>query len=115
MATTKKLPTMQQLLRYWYTQLKAEEIAEKLGVSRAILYRLQKRYKLPRREADRRRPSAARTADPTEEEIAQIAKEIQSNWTDAEAKKRWVGQTAPPPWQPPMYTYNRSTETFSQQ
>lgn len=112
MATTKKLPTMQQVLRYWYTRLKAEEIAERLGISPTMLYRLRKRYKLPPRPADRKKINESRGVDPTEEEIAKLKQEIQASWSEAEAAKRFIGPSKPEPWTPPRFTHDYSSGTF---
>lgn len=112
MAKAQKLPTMQQLLRYWYSRLKAEEIAQKLGISRNMLRTLQSRYKLPAREADKKRPRTHRITDPTEEEIAHLKHQIRASWSEKEAARRWVGPARSSAWQPPSYSYDQSNGTF---
>ena len=111
MTSTKTLPTMQQVLRYWYTKMTAEDVAARLGVSVTMLYRLRKRYKLPPRDADRR-SKQQREVDPPPDEIARISEEIKASWSESEKERRWVGPKTKA-WQPPSYQYDCSTNGFS--
>lgn len=112
MAAAKNTPTMQQLLRYWYTSLPAEKVAKELGISRTLLYRLGKRYKLPKREADKKVKRVSKIEyDPTPEEIAIAAQDIRETWSETENDRRYIGAKRKE-WTPPQFEYSSRTGAF---
>lgn len=112
MAAKKPVITLQQLLRYWYSDLKAEQVASKLGISRTCLYKLGKRYKLPKRDADKRTSRAYKIDyDPTPQEIEAAAQDIRASWSETESERRFVGSRRKD-WAPPAFSYSSRTGVF---
>jgi hypothetical protein len=104
-------PTMQEMLRYWYTKLSIEEIAKRLEISVNKVHRLRRRYRLPTRSAIEKTGRA--NHEPTPEEIVESAAFIRSNWTPAQEASRRVNRGAIEPWTPPSYSYNSRSGIFS--
>ena len=78
------------LFRLWNSDLKNDEICERLQISRGYLWALSRRYGLGRRPHALRAPSRP-MVDPTPEEIAERAAHVRSQWPAGEAERRFVG------------------------
>lgn len=109
-STGTKTPTMQDLLKYWYTELSIEEIARKLGVSIGKVYALRRKYKLPKRSAIDK--SGAVEYEPTAEEIKIAADGIRANWSPTQEMSRRVGWKNTEAWTPPTFIYNTRSGIF---
>lgn len=105
-----KTPTMQEVLKYWYTELSVEDIAAKLGITPSRLRRLRHKYGLPTKGKLER--SGVNEYEPRPEEIAAAARKIREGWTATqEAARRVV--PAPASWTPPAYLYDSKSGIFS--
>lgn len=104
-------PTMQEMLRYWYTKLTVEEIAERLEISVNKVHRLRRKYQLPNRSALEK--TGKINYEPTPEEIAETAAFIRSNWTPTQEASRRVIRGDIAPWTPPTYLYDSRSGVFS--
>lgn len=85
MTQPRRLYDVLELFRLWNTDMRQEEIAEKLGISTAQLKSAAYRHGL--------RPRAGRvvkreTDDPTPDQIAAMCLELQSKWSDEERMRR---------------------------
>lgn len=106
-----RTPTMQEILEYWYTDLPAETIAEKLNITVGKLYALRQLYGLPKRARVQKEGSAER--DPSPEEIAAATQALQQSWSQKEEMSRRVGWKNRPAWTPPAFAYNARTGLFT--
>ena len=75
--------------RLWATDLPNDKLAEALGVPRGWLETIRLRHGLPVRKHSAPRGNAAHKPDPTEDEIEERAAIIRSEWSRAEAERRW--------------------------
>lgn len=103
-----------ELFRLWRTQLTADEIQRKLGISHNRLYSLVKKHKLPRRSPIKVQDDETerQQKDPTEEEILARAAEIRSGWSEKEREKRCVSKKVQT-WSIPTYTYEPQVDRFT--
>jgi len=83
-----KTPTMQEMLRHWYTKLTVEEIAERLEISVNKVHRLRRKYQLPNRSVIEN--TGRKNYEQPPEEIAETAAFIRSNWTPTQEVSRRV-------------------------
>lgn len=105
------MPTMQEMLRYWYTKLTVEEIAKRLEITVNRVRALRRRYQLPDRSVIEQ--TARKNYEPTPEEIAETAAFIRANWTPTQEVSRRVIRGSADPWTAPAYNYNNRTGVFS--
>lgn len=101
-----------ELFRLWRTDMTAEEVQTKLGISRSKLYSLVKRHKLPSRSLLKGDPTERQEKDPTEEEILARAAAVRRQWTEQEREKRRVVKTKTTAWTAPAYTYEPRNDRF---
>lgn len=106
-----KTPTMQEMLRYWYTKLSVEEIAKRLEISVNKVRRLRRKYQLPNRSVIEK--PGRKNYEPTPEEIAETAAFIRSNWTPTQEASRRVVRGDADPWTAPTYNCDSRTGVFS--
>lgn len=98
------------LFKLWYSALKREEIAKKLGISQSHLSRLAAQHKLaPKISA---RTGKSKNVDPTLAEIEQLKKEVQRNWSEDDYIARSRGSTTRG-WKMPAFEYDKRSHTFS--
>lgn len=88
MTQPRRLYDVLELFRLWNTDLRQDEIAQRLGISAAQLKSAAYRHGL--------RPRSGRTVtrqadDPTPAEIEAMCLELQSTWSDEERRRRAVG------------------------
>lgn len=84
-----------EMFRLWASELKNDEIAERLGITRGQMWSLSRRLKLPQRPDHLRAwcENTGRTKDdPSPEEIVQRAAEVRAGWDDATRLQRTVGR-----------------------
>lgn len=98
-----------KVFELWHSDLRNDEVAVALGVSRNYLAKIRSRYGLPRRPDER---GAHEEDNPTPEEIAERAAIIRERWTESERKLREVGAVRAR-WQPPRYVYDGRNSVFS--
>lgn len=98
----------EKILALWESDLRNDELAEALGVTRGGLVRLRQRLKLPvRGEKADRLPKP----DPTPEEIEQRSAEVRAGWSKLQEQSRWVmGDIRV---RAPRYEYDGRNATFS--
>lgn len=77
-----------KLFRLWNSEMRSDDIAAELGLTRGQLYQAKVAYKLPNRLVQHNAKAQERLADPTEEEIAQRAAEVRAGWPPGEAERR---------------------------
>lgn len=84
------MPTIDvpKLFRLWHSEMRSDDIAAQLGLTRMQLYRMKVIHKLPDREAQYNAKCHQRLDDPTEEEIAKRAAAVRAGWPPGEAEKR---------------------------
>jgi hypothetical protein len=77
----------------WASEMRSDEICERLGVTRGRLFYVAKQLGLPRRDKRLEAPTgqAATAEDPTEFEIAARAALIRQTWSEEEHERRFVG------------------------
>jgi hypothetical protein len=82
-----------ELRELWASDMRSDEICERLGVTRGRLFYVAKQLGLPRRPHSLEAPTgqAASIEDPTEFEIAARAAVIRQSWSEEEHEKRFVG------------------------
>lgn len=80
------------LFALWESELKNDEIAERLGMTRSQLFGTARRFLLPPRPKNRAaNRTGAKLVDPTPEEILERAAAIRANWTPEIRAQRCVG------------------------
>lgn len=84
------------LFKLWFSDKRNAEVAEALGVGRARLWEISKKYGLPSRKHERGGPNPE---DPTEAQIQERAAEVRSRWTPEMYEQRRVVKTKS--WRPP--------------
>lgn len=105
----KKQLDAKKIFELWHSDLRNDEVAVSLGVSRNYLTKIRSRYGLQKRPDER---GTHDNEDPTPEEIAERAAEIRERWTESERKLREVGAVRKR-WQPPRYAYDGRNSVFS--
>lgn len=84
-----------EIFRLWGSDLRNDEVAIALGLTRGQMWSLSRRLKLPQRP-DHLRAWTEQTGrqqdDPTPEEIAERAAEVRAGWDDATRATRTVGR-----------------------
>lgn len=88
MTQPRRLYNVLELFRLWNTDLRQEEIAEKLGISPSQLKSAAYRHGLKPRSG---RVVVKPLDDPTPVEIEARCLEIQSQWSEEERRRRLVG------------------------
>lgn len=78
------------------TSVENKELSERLGIPLSRLWEVRRRYGLPSRKHERKRP----TVDPSPEEIRAQCEIIRSKWSRAEESQRLVGRGVVR-WSPP--------------
>jgi hypothetical protein len=106
-----RTPTMQEMLKYWYTGLSIEIIAERLGTTVNKLYSLRRKYGLPKRSNLNK--TGRIEYEPTAEEIAEAAAGVRASWTPAQEMARRVGPKPSTSWTPPTFIYNSVNGLFT--
>lgn len=91
------------LFELWFSDIKNAELAKKLGVSRARLWDIRKRYGLPPRRHER---GGTWPRDPSPQEIEERAAEVRAGWSDEVRQNRGRG-SKPQPWRPPVLSLDR--------
>lgn len=105
----KKHLDAKKVFELWHSDLRNDEVAVALGVSRNYLAKVRSRYGLPKRPDER---GVHEEDNPTPEQIAERAAEIRSRWSESEHRLRQVGATRAR-WQPPRYVYDGRNSVFS--
>lgn len=89
-----------ELFRLWHTDMRTEEIAVTLGLTRSRLQAAVARHKLPRRTVSAEDMTKGRVVDPTPEEIEAACEEVRKTWSEEEERRR---RGAVRPWRAPTY------------
>jgi hypothetical protein len=82
------------LFRLWHSDMRSDDIAVELGITRDQLYRAKVWLKLPNRLVRYNEKAKQRLNDPTPEEIEERAAVVRAGWPPGEAEKRLVGRRA---------------------
>jgi len=98
------------LFKLWHSKLSTEEICKKLGIHDRTLSRLTKKHGLSKRP--NKYTGKSKTPDPTPEELAQRALEVQAKWTESEREQRYRG-SGRREWKVPRYNYHADNNSFS--
>lgn len=82
------------LFRLWEDDEKTvQDVARELGVTRSTVYKISRRYGLPRKETSQKAVDRDKAAWlPTPQEIEERAAEVRSRWTperEYQARCRW--------------------------
>lgn len=83
--------TKEQVEELWFTELKNDEIARRLGLEGKALVRLKHLFGLPDRPTHH-------VVDPDTDTIADRCAEVQAMWTESERRRRLV--YGPARWRP---------------
>jgi len=84
---------LKYLAHLWTTEMRSDQICEELGCTRGHLFNLVRKHRLGRRPRECNAPRVRETADPSEEDIAQMTAAIRETWTPQERENRLVGFT----------------------
>lgn len=101
---------VQRLFSLWNTNLRNDQLAEALGVTRDSLSSLRMRYGLPIRKHASLRGNYSHQPDPTEDEIRERAAAVRARWTPEEEESR---RLAAKPYTIPCFAYDGRTVEFS--
>jgi len=100
-----------EVFRLWASDLKNDEIADQIGITRGQMWSLSRRLKLPQRPDHLRawtENSGRQKDDPTPEQIAERAAEIRQGWDAATRENRAVCRT-PRRYQIPAFRCSANT------
>lgn len=88
------------LMRLWYSDMKMDEIAEEMGLTKGQLQGAANRLRLGSRPPAGQERGKQPTDDPTPEEIAATCEEIRKRWSMEEEQRRRGGTGT---WSVPSY------------
>lgn len=102
---------IERIRELWSSDLRNDELAEALGVTRGKLASIRERYGLPIRDLSAPKGNASHKPDPTEEEIAQRAAMVRAGWSKEQEEARWAG--GPRRVTASHYAYDKRNSRFS--
>lgn len=95
----------------WMSDLRNDELADALGVTRGKLVSIRERYDLPLREFSALKGNASHKPDPTQSEIEERAAMIRAGWSREQEEARWAG--GPRRVTATRYAYDARNSRFS--
>lgn len=79
-----------ELVRFWYSDLRNDKVAEALGISTHFLWAAGRKMGLPKRPKKHRCPPTP-PKDPSADEIAAACEAIRATWSPEEERRRRFG------------------------
>jgi hypothetical protein len=89
-----------ELFRLWHSDLRTEEVAYELGISRSRLMSAAAKHGLKGRPVSVEDMTKGRVTDPTPEEIESACEALRKNWSPEEECRRRGGVFR---WSAPVY------------
>jgi hypothetical protein len=83
--------SLPHLYKLWQSELRSDEVAASLNITRGHLFFLVRKHKLGRRPQRFDAPRKSVHPDPTPQEIEERAAAIRANWTPQERRTRMAG------------------------